>query len=196
MINIEQIIVMVLLAMLVVITIAIIRVRNLFGVAMLSGIFSLLMATVFTVLDAVDVAFTEAAVGAGVSTVLILSTLALINNRLEKIPERIRLIPLLVAVMTGAALIWAVEGLPEVGGAAGPHQEHTGQYYIEKTPEEVDTPNIVTAVLASYRGYDTMGEVAVIFTAGIGVMMLLGGTGGLSISVHRRRRKDKSEDIR
>jgi len=127
---------------------------------------------------------------------LILSTLALINNRLEKIPERIRLIPLLVAVMTGAALIWAVEGLPEVGGAAGPHQEHTGQYYIEKTPEEVDTPNIVTAVLASYRGYDTMGEVAVIFTAGIGVMMLLGGTGGLSISVHRRRRKDKSEDIR
>lgn len=196
MINLEQIIVMVLLAMLVVITIAIIRVRNLFGVAMLSGIFSLLMATVFTVLDAVDVAFTEAAVGAGVSTVLILSTLALINNRLEKIPERIRLIPLLVALVTGAALIWAVEGLPEVGGAKGPHQEHTGKYYIEKTPEEVDTPNIVTAVLASYRGYDTMGEVAVIFTAGIGVMMLLGGTGGLSIAVHRRRRKDKSEDIR
>ena len=45
-------------------------------------------------------------------------------------------------------------------------------------------PNIVTSVLASYRGFDTLGELTVIFTAGIGILLLLGGTGG-------RRRKDE-----
>ena len=51
---------------------AIVWVRNLFAVVILSGIYSLLMAGTFTILDAVDVAFTEAAVGAGISTVLLL----------------------------------------------------------------------------------------------------------------------------
>ena len=51
---------------------AIIRIRNLYAVVMLGSIFSMLAAAVFVVLDAVDVAFTEAAVGAGVSTVLAL----------------------------------------------------------------------------------------------------------------------------
>ena len=54
--------------------IAIIYLRNLFAVAMLSGIYSLLMASIFVVLDAVDVAFTEAAVGAGVTTVFFVVT--------------------------------------------------------------------------------------------------------------------------
>jgi multicomponent Na+:H+ antiporter subunit B len=45
-------------------------------------------------------------------------------------------------------------------------------------------PNLVTAVLASYRGFDTLGEVTVIFTAGVGVMLLLGRGSG-------RRRDDK-----
>ena len=35
-------------------------------------------------------------------------------------------------------------------------------------------PNLVTAVLASYRGFDTLGEVTVVLTAGIGVLLLLG----------------------
>ena len=63
---------------------AVIYVRNLFAVAMLSGIYSLLMASIFVVLDAVDVAFTEASVGAGISTVLMLGVLAITGNR-EKI---------------------------------------------------------------------------------------------------------------
>ncbi len=55
--------------------------------------------------------------------------------------------------------------------------------YIAEAPTATSVPNIVTAVLASYRGYDTMGELAVIFTAGVGVMLLLG-------LVRRRRRDD------
>ena len=48
-------------------------------------------------------------------------------------------------------------------------------HYIEDTDDEIGVPNVVTAVLATYRGYDTLGETTVIFTAGVGVLLLLGG---------------------
>ncbi|MDX1495605.1 MAG: hydrogenase subunit MbhD domain-containing protein, partial [Longimicrobiales bacterium] len=67
----------VLLILLAVTGIAVIRTRNLFAAVMLAGIYSLVSAGLFVVMDAVDVAFTEAAVGAGISTVLLLGTLAL-----------------------------------------------------------------------------------------------------------------------
>ena len=66
-----------LLSFLAITAIAVVRLRDLFGVVMLFSIFSLLSAAIFVTLDAVDVAFTEAAVGAGISTVLMLATLAL-----------------------------------------------------------------------------------------------------------------------
>ncbi|PJK28704.1 DUF4040 domain-containing protein [Minwuia thermotolerans] len=190
--NWEAIINIVLLALLVVITLGILRLRNLFAVVMLSGIFSLIMASVFTVLDAVDVAFTEAAVGAGISTILALSTLALIDNRREKVPSRLRFMPLLVSVATGAALLWAMGGLPPVGAPDTPAQQHVAPYYIQQAPQEIDVPNLVTAVLASYRGFDTLGEVAVIFTAGVGVMFLLGTLP--AIGARPRRRKEGEEE--
>mgnify|MGYP001231672669 CR=1 FL=1 len=71
----------------------VVRLRNLFTVVMLTGIYSLLSATFFTLLDAVDVAFTEAAVGAGVSTVLMLGTLSLVGHQQKKHPK-VQVIPL------------------------------------------------------------------------------------------------------
>ena len=71
---------MVLLTLLAAVTIGVVRTRNLFGVIVLAGIYSFLMASVLIVLDAVDVAMTEAAVGAGVSTVLLLATLHLTKS--------------------------------------------------------------------------------------------------------------------
>jgi multicomponent Na+:H+ antiporter subunit B len=165
--------------------IAIIRLRNLFAVVMLSGIYSLLMAGVFVVLDAVDVAFTEAAVGAGISTVLMLGTLHLTRSR-EKIPTHSPILPFAVVVLTGAILIYATTGMPDFGDPQAPIHQHVAPRYIAETPEKIDVPNIVTAVLASYRGYDTMGEVTVIFTAGIGVMLMLGG--------RKRRREGDGSD--
>jgi multicomponent Na+:H+ antiporter subunit B len=58
--------------------------------------------------------------------------------------------------------------------------------YIDGSENDIGVPNIVTSVLASYRGYDTLGETAVIFTAGIGVMLLLG----------RRREEDEEDDAK
>ena len=48
---------------------------------------------------------------------------------------------------------------------------------MAKTADEIHIPNVVTAVLASYRGYDTFGEAVVIFSAGLGVLLLLGLNG-------------------
>ncbi len=172
--------------MLVVTAISIVRLRKLFGVVMLSGVFSLLSALLFVSLDAVDVAFTEAAVGAGISTVLMLGTIAL-TARTEKKPSHSSLLPLAVVIVTGTVLVYGTLDMPNFGSPDTPVQKHVGPEYIARTPIEIDVPNIVTAILSSYRGYDTLGETAVVFTAGVGVVLLISGLG-------RRRKRKKSRD--
>jgi multicomponent Na+:H+ antiporter subunit B len=195
----------VLLALLVTTAFAIARLRNLLATAMLTGIFSLLGACWMLFLDAPDVAFTEAAVGAGISTILILATLCVVEAEEKESAES----PLaLVAVLaTGAVLVYGTLGMPHYGDpgapatvspitraylySANPPAEH-GEHHALEAGRGLDAyavgiPNTVTTVLASFRGYDTMGETAVIFTAGLGVVMILGGA--------RRRRLDPSEKI-
>lgn len=161
-----------LLGLLAVTALALARLRDLFGVVMLFGIYSLLSAGIFLVLDAVDVAFTEAAVGAGISTVLMLSTLAL-TERKEKEPRHKAVLPLLVVLVTGAALVYGTLDMPDFGDPKAPVHQHVAPRYIQQSPAEIGVPNMVTSVLASYRGYDTLGEVTVIFTAGVGVLALI-----------------------
>ncbi len=173
-----------LLSFLAVMAFGILRLRNLFAVVMLSGIYSLLSAGLFVALDAVDVAFTEAAVGGGIVTMLMLGTLALTTDR-EKLPEgRLQIIPLLAVVATGALLIFGTLDMPSYGDPEAPIHEHVAPHYLEDSTEEVGIPNVVTSVLASYRGYDTFGETTVVLTAAVGAILLLGGSAGL------RRRKD------
>ena len=153
---------------------------------MLSGIYSLLSAGLFVTLDAVDVAFTEAAVGGGISTVLLLGTLALTGEDSKPRRERWR-IALPVVLITGGALIYGTLDMPRYGDPNAPIHQHVVPRYIQDSGQETGLPNIVTSVLASYRGYDTMGEVTVIFTAGIGVMVQLGA------ATRRRRRPAPAE---
>ncbi|MDH3288454.1 MAG: DUF4040 domain-containing protein [Betaproteobacteria bacterium] len=158
--------------MMAVITAVIARQRNLFGVVVLFGIYSFLMATVLVALDAVDVAMTEAAVGAGISMILFLSVLHL-GKGVEMKPIHRPFLPLAVAISTGAVLAYGTLGLPAFLDPQAPIHQHVAKRYIEDGARETGVPNIVTAVLASYRGYDTLGEVTVVFTAGIGVIALL-----------------------
>ncbi len=182
----------VLFTFLAVIAIAIIRLRDLFAAVMLMGIFSLLSASLFTVMDAVDVAFTEAAVGAGISTVLMLATLSLTTSKESRLFERPQPLALIVVLLTGAALVYATFDMPRYGDPAAPIHHHVADDYIERIDDEIGVPNMVTAILASYRGYDTWGETAVIFTACVGVMLLLGG--GRTVYRVRRRKDGGSED--
>ena len=140
---------------------------------MLGSIYSLMAAAIFVILDAVDVAFTEAAVGAGISTVLALGTIALTTDR-EKKPSHTKILPLVVVCLTGAALIYGTLDLAHYGDPNAPAQRHVGPDYLRDAPIKTGVPNVVTAILASYRGYDTLGEVVVVFMAGVGVILLLG----------------------
>jgi len=162
-----------LLTLLVITALAIVQTDNLFVAVMLTGIFSLLIAANFLILDAPDVALTEAAVGAGITTVIFLGALALTEER-ERSVYRIRLLPLGVVVVTALVVIYATFDKPRFGDPEAPVQQHVAPWYLEQTPELVGIPNVVTAVLGSFRGYDTLGEVFVVFTAGIGVLFLLG----------------------
>ncbi|TDI55231.1 MAG: DUF4040 domain-containing protein [Alphaproteobacteria bacterium] len=163
---------MVLLSLLAVVTIGIVRLRNLFAIVILSGIYSFLMASVMIVLDAVDVAMTEASVGAGISTVLMLGVLYLTKTE-ESAPIHTPILPLFVAIVTGAVLIYGTYGLPPFGLADTPVHTNVAPDYLAGSIPQTGIANVVTSVLASYRGFDTLGETTVIFTAGIGVLLLL-----------------------
>jgi multisubunit Na+/H+ antiporter MnhB subunit len=84
-----------------------------------------------------------------------------------------KVIALVVTLIVGAFLFYGSIFFPNWGDPNQPASLHVSPRYIEKTLEETKVPNAVTSVLADYRGYDTMFETSVIFTAGIAVMMLL-----------------------
>jgi multicomponent Na+:H+ antiporter subunit B len=114
-----------------------------------------------------------------------LGTLAL-TSRSERGDKKTQAAPLFLVILTGALLIYGTVDMPHFGAPDTPAQTHVGPDYLERIPKEIDVPNAVTAILASYRGYDTLGETAVVFTAGIGVLMLMSG-------LARRRREDEDD---
>ncbi len=174
-----------LIALLVVSAMVVITRRDLLASALVLGSYSLVMAVLWVVLDAVDVAFTEAAVGAGMTTVLMVLAIAK-AGRQERIRHHKPWLPIAAALATGALLIYGTLDLPAFGDPEAPAQQHVAPYYIANAAAETESPNVVTAVLASYRGFDTLGEVTVIFTAGIGVLLLL-------LAARPGRRTDKPE---
>ena len=160
--------------MLVVVGIAIVRLKDLFAVVMLSGVYSLVSAAWFVSLDAVDVAFTEAAVGAGISTVLMLGAMLLTARQAAPTKPARHWVALIVVCATGAALIYATVDMPSFGDPLSAPNAYMGLEYLKRTIPDTGVPNAVSSVLASYRGYDTFGETTVILTAGLGVVLILG----------------------
>ena len=172
------------LALLAATAVTVARIRDLWAAVMFTGIYSFLGASWMLILDAPDVAFTEAAVGAGIATFLMLGTLALTGLK-EKPTTKSPFPKLLVVTITGCALIYGTLDMPHFGDADAPVHMHPNPTFVEKSqPDMHGLPNVVTAVLASYRGYDTLGETAVIFTAGIAVLLIL------------RETKDRKRDHR
>ncbi|MBZ0134832.1 MAG: DUF4040 domain-containing protein [Planctomycetes bacterium] len=199
------------IALLILVTItavAVVEVRSLFSAVLLSGIYSLLMALVWVNMDAVDVAFTEAAVGAGISTILLVGTLVLVGQQ-ETVRKPVHWPALLIVVATGAVLVYGTLDMPAFGDPSAPAQTNklTKGYIAQDVLKHPDgksgveaaahadehshaadtahgdyfhghVPNQVTAVIVSYRAFDTMFETCVIFTAGLGMILLLRGRRG------------------
>ncbi len=180
--------------------IAVISVRSLFSATILAGVYSLLMALVWTNMHALDVAFTEAAVGAGISTILLLGALVR-TKRFAKREKPIDLRALLVCMVTGLLLIYGTFDMPRFGDpdapinqgpvSQDPHAKSLLYQNVGKHPSAAPrdkghaheghpdddfnghVPNTVTSLLAAYRGYDTMFETTVIFVAGASLLLLL-----------------------
>lgn len=163
-----------LLLMLVSVGVAIAMTRSLLAAILLLGIYSLVSAVWLVVMDAPDVAFTEAVVGAGVSTIVLLGAILLSRGHTERHDWRRVIAPAILAAAVGGVLVYAVLGLPNFGDPASPANAYVGRAYLEAAQDRTGAANVVTAVLASYRGFDTLGETVVIFAAGIGVALMLG----------------------
>lgn len=140
---------------------------------MLSSIFSLVAACLYVFMDAVDVAFTEIAVGGGIATLLFLSAIVLTGKQSQTRPAELNIPAFIIVVFTGCGLMYGMLDMPSFGSNLSPVQLYLADIYVVRTPIEFGIPNMVTSILASYRGYDTLGEVAVIFTAGIAILVLL-----------------------
>jgi multicomponent Na+:H+ antiporter subunit B len=165
---------------------AVLSVRGLLGAVIVFGAFSFFSAAFFASLGALDVAFTEAAVGAAITTVLFVTVIHRVDHGAHGAQGAPRRPPRAFALASATALAAvtlvlgrAVLQLPPVGDPEAPAARHVSPRYIEKGPAETGAPNMVTAVLADYRGYDTLGETVVILTAGLACALVLGTLGPL-----------------
>ncbi|SDT95824.1 Na(+)/H(+) antiporter subunit B [Desulfobacula phenolica] len=79
----------------------------------------------------------------------------------------------IIVCLTGGFLLYGTADFPDWGDPQSPASLHLSNYYIENAVEQTQVPNLVTAVLADYRGFDTMFETAVIFCAGLACFLLL-----------------------
>ncbi len=151
-----------------------IMVKDLLSAVLLLGSYSFFLALVWGGLGAVDVAFVEAVVGAGLGTVLFLLTLfrtAPKDTRLRRPPPSVAM--LIVFPLLGILLLYAAKDLPGFGDPNSPASAHISPAYLEQSYKDTHTPNVVTSVLMDYRSLDTMIETVVIFTSGIACALLL-----------------------
>jgi multicomponent Na+:H+ antiporter subunit B len=195
---------MVLLGFACVLALAAVEVRNLYSSVMLASTYSLVMACFWTVTDALDVAYTEAAVGAGISTILLIGALVLAGER-EIVRKVVHWPALLVCAIVGALLVYGTLDMPRFGDRNAPahlhpvyegytqqnvpkdpsgksyadvqryNEAHAGDEHHDDNFFHGHVPNQVTSIIVAYRGYDTMFETCVTCTAGIGMILLLRG---------------------
>ncbi|MFW6152903.1 MAG: DUF4040 domain-containing protein [Halobacteriota archaeon] len=150
--------------------------RDVLSAIIVFGAYSLGMALLYTYLLAPDVALTEAAIGAGVTTILLILTISrTVRPRTDRPIEAIDWPAALVSAAFVVVLSWTVLGLEPVGSTASIAwaNEQVTHYYLANAYAETGVENAVTAVLAAYRGFDTFGEAVVVFTVGVAVMVAL-----------------------
>ena len=150
--------------------------RDVLSAVVVFAAYSLGMAILYTVFMAPDVAMTEAAIGAGVTTILLLVALARTAGvERERTFEAVHLPGVLVVGAFLLVLLTLIDAIPAVGDPAAiawANPDVTG-YYITSTYADTGVQNAVTAVLAAYRGFDTFGEAVVVFAAGVAVLVVL-----------------------
>ncbi|CAN5736601.1 DUF4040 domain-containing protein [soil metagenome] len=153
---------------------AVIRVRDMFALVVLLSVYSGLFAVILAVMGAPDVAFTEAVVGTSVSTIFFMALLRRINPmELSRYSRSRRLLAWVPALAIGGLLLYGVNALPAFGDAASPPTVYLSPEYIARSLHDTHTPNVVTAILADYRSFDTLIETAVVLTAALACLLVM-----------------------
>lgn len=140
---------------------------------LLMSVGSILITLCYLMMDAPDIAMTEAAIGACLSTIIMLSFAKNIDYEISRTPKNTKTLALLICTSIAFIVIYAIGDLTPYGIYNQSLQEHVNNYYIENTHVEIGIPSFVSAILASYRGYDTLGETTVILTAAISILLIL-----------------------
>lgn len=158
--------------------------RGLLSATIIFSAYSFLMCLLYAEMGAVDVAFTEAVVGAGISTIFFIAAIFRSTRRSPLIirgvddphhfkDQGLKVLPLALSFITGALLFYGMADFPMWGDPGSLPNTHVSSYYIENAVRETRVPNLVTAVLGDYRGYDTMFELVVVYCAGVSVVSIL-----------------------
>lgn len=147
--------------------------KSLIESVIIMSVFSLFIGICYLFMDAPDVAMTETALGACLSTCVLLNLVKIVGNDVGEVKKSKITLATILCIVFIACLSWASMDLPYFGSKESPLQTHLTEYYIENTKQDIAIPSIVAAILASYRGYDTLGETTVILIAGLGVLVII-----------------------
>jgi multicomponent Na+:H+ antiporter subunit B len=147
--------------------------KNLVESILIMSVFSLLIGVCYLFMDAPDVAMTETALGACLSTCVLLNLVKIVGEDVGRTRKSKTVYAIVLCTVFVACLTWASLDLPDFGSEDSPLQSHLTKYYVENTRTDIAIPSIVAGILASYRGYDTLGETAVILIAGLAVLVIV-----------------------
>jgi multicomponent Na+:H+ antiporter subunit B len=159
---------------LIVVAVFALMVRDLLAAVALLAAYSLFAALLFAGMAAVDVAFVEAVLGAGVTGVLFIAAIMTTTRRAEDREGARRkwvVLPILAAFV--GLMVFASAGLPDRGDPEAPAHQRVAADYLAGSVPDTQTPNVVTAILADYRSQDTLGETLVILTAALAAALVL-----------------------
>lgn len=146
--------------------------KNLIESLIISSLFSLIISLCYLLLDAPDVAMTETALGAALSTCVILNVIKITGGDYHQ-SSKLRIILSSILCLSFILILgWVSLDFAEFGSISTPVQEHLTKYYIQNTKIDIGIPSFTAAILASYRGFDTLGETTVILIAGLAVLII------------------------
>lgn len=149
---------------------------DLVSAVFLLGAYSFFLSILWTALDAVDVSFTEAVVGVGASTIFLILGLFQTKHWVVARKASGRHYQAAFAVLAlGVLLLWGSQDLPIFGDVLSAPNQHVSPFYLQNALQDSHTPNAVTAVVVDYRGFDTLIETTVIFTAGVACLLIARG---------------------
>ena len=147
--------------------------RNLIESIIILSVFSLFIGLCYLFMDAPDVAMTETALGACLSTCVLLNVAKIVGEDSGKLNKLNTLFAIILCSFFVVTLTCIRLDLPSFGTQNSEVQTHLTKYYLENTRTDIAIPSYVAAILASYRGYDTLGETIVILIAGLAVLVIV-----------------------